>query len=74
MLASALSHYKSLDKGHAVHLAIDIVWKKLVASSVGFGSTFLLLSSYMGKALPVIKVVSLKEFHPKEGLEKGLRS
>jgi hypothetical protein len=28
----------------------------------------------MGKALPVTKVVSLKEFHPKEGLEKGLRS
>jgi hypothetical protein len=69
-------HYKSLDRGHAVHLAVDTVWKKLalMASSVRFGSTSLLLSSYMGKALPVTKVISLKEFHPKEGLEKGLRS
>ncbi len=65
-------HYNSLDKGHPVHLAV--VWKKLVASSVRFGSTSLLPSSYMDKALPVTKVVSLKEFHSKEGLEKGLRS
>jgi hypothetical protein len=58
-------HYNSLDKGHAMHLAVEIVWKKLalMASSVGFGSTSLLQSSYMGKALPVTKVVSLKEFH-----------
>jgi hypothetical protein len=67
-------HYNSLDKGHAVHLAVAKVWKKLALISARFGSTSLLPSSYMGKALPLTKVVSLKEFHSKEGLEKGLRS